>query len=162
MLRLYERFRSLDMDERGFVTNANVLKLPEFSMNPLRDRLIAVIDAPEGMINFRLFCRSLAVFHEKCPAEKKLEFLFKVYDVDRDGRVSRDDVMQVLLAATGDNLSAETREELIKSAMPGKQSVSFEEFVKLFPNMDAVQKKLSFSFSPNDAEEQPKPDTQNA
>ena len=53
----------------------DILKLPEFVLNPLQERLLALFPNKEGRINFRLFCRGLAVFHPDATPSAKLQCL---------------------------------------------------------------------------------------
>ena len=40
--RLYTRFRAIDRGQKGYVTRADMLKIPELAMNPLMDRIVDV------------------------------------------------------------------------------------------------------------------------
>jgi serine/threonine-protein phosphatase 2B regulatory subunit len=47
------------------------------------------------MISFHKFLRLLSVFNPRTGTEEKLEFLFKIYDWDGDGKISRQDLAKV-------------------------------------------------------------------
>lgn len=53
----------------------DILNLPEFVLNPLQERLLDIFPNNEGRINFRLFCRGLAVFHPDASPSTKLQCL---------------------------------------------------------------------------------------
>uniref|UniRef100_A0A3B4B5A7 EF-hand domain-containing protein n=1 Tax=Periophthalmus magnuspinnatus TaxID=409849 RepID=A0A3B4B5A7_9GOBI len=87
-------------------------RIPELAINPLGDRIInAFFPEGEDQVNFRGFMRTLAHFrpiedNEKnknaAPSEplnsrtNKLLFAFRLYDLDRDDKISRDELLQVL------------------------------------------------------------------
>ena len=109
----------------------DILNLPEFVLNPLQERLLDIFPNNEGRINFRLFCRGLAVFHPDATPSAKLHclqtplthtctqnmhaghplpantVLFQLYDVDGDGLVSVGDVETLLRSAAGESLTEE-------------------------------------------------------
>ncbi|KNC70316.1 hypothetical protein SARC_17162, partial [Sphaeroforma arctica JP610] len=52
-------------------------------------RIIAVFDtSATDSINFRDFVNVLNVFHEESDGDEKLEFAFRIYDIDNDGFIS--------------------------------------------------------------------------
>ncbi|MGH0160549.1 UNVERIFIED_CONTAM: hypothetical protein FKN15_050322 [Acipenser sinensis] len=85
-------------------------RIPELAINPLGDRIINTF-FPEGedQVNFRGFMRTLAHFrpiddHEKNKdpnvseplnsRNNKLLFAFRLYDLDKDDKISRDELLQ--------------------------------------------------------------------
>ncbi|KAA8581863.1 hypothetical protein FQN60_008603 [Etheostoma spectabile] len=87
-------------------------RIPELAINPLGDRIInAFFPEGEDQVNFRGFMRTLAHFRPIEDNEKsknaavseplnsrtnKLLFAFRLYDLDRDDKISRDELLQVL------------------------------------------------------------------
>uniref|UniRef100_A0A3P9BXA6 Calcineurin-like EF-hand protein 1 n=2 Tax=Haplochromini TaxID=319058 RepID=A0A3P9BXA6_9CICH len=109
--RLYSRFTSLDKGENGTLSREDFQRIPELAINPLGDRIInAFFPEGEDQVNFRGFMRTLAHFRpiednekNKNPATEplnsrtnKLLFAFRLYDLDRDDKISRDELLQVL------------------------------------------------------------------
>ncbi|XP_022935593.1 calcineurin B-like protein 1 [Cucurbita moschata] len=67
--------------------------------NLLANRLFDLFDVQQqGFIDFGDFVRSLSVFHPNAPEEDKIEFSFKLYDVDNTGFIERQEVKQMLIA----------------------------------------------------------------
>uniref|UniRef100_A0A3B3HM85 Calcineurin-like EF-hand protein 1 n=1 Tax=Oryzias latipes TaxID=8090 RepID=A0A3B3HM85_ORYLA len=109
--RLYSRFTSLDKGENGTLSREDFQRIPELAINPLGDRIInAFFPDGEDQVNFRGFMRTLAHFRPVEDNEKnknlsnteplnsrtnKLHFAFQLYDLDRDDKISRDELLQV-------------------------------------------------------------------
>ncbi|PVD25876.1 hypothetical protein C0Q70_13540 [Pomacea canaliculata] len=162
ILRLYSRFTSLDKSNNGCLRREDFLRIPELAINPLGDRIVHSFFA-EGndgeTINFRQFMRVLARFRPlKKNIEKntmnnrdeKLRFAFKMYDLDGDDKISRDELVQVLHMMVGANISEEQlgsiADRTIKEVDLDKDDfISFEEFVKAMTKVD-VESKMSIRF----------------
>ena len=78
---LYKRFRSLDKRHKGYISEDELLSIPELAISPLASRVVQVFQN----LNFKDFVRLLAAFSDRASREDKLQFMFRVYDVDRDG-----------------------------------------------------------------------------
>ncbi len=101
--RLYSRFTALDKDQKGYLTKNDLLKIPELSINPLCTRIVDAffVDAADDQINFQQFMQTLAIFRPIESRErrgnlelansldKKLEFAFRVYDIDNDKKIGQ-------------------------------------------------------------------------
>ncbi|KAJ3319354.1 Calcineurin subunit B type 2 [Boothiomyces sp. JEL0866] len=101
--KLYLRFQHLDKQKTGYLTSKE-LQLPEFAVNPLADRITSVI-FEQGNLDFKKFVETIQVFSKNAKRETKLEFAFKVYDVDCDGYISYTDLFQVIRSMVGNSLS---------------------------------------------------------
>ncbi|KOM44863.1 hypothetical protein LR48_Vigan06g016900 [Vigna angularis] len=70
----------------------------------------------KGVIDFGDFVRALNVFHPSAPMEVKIDFSFKLYDLDNTGFIERHEVKQMinaLLCEAEIKLSEETIETII-------------------------------------------------
>uniref|UniRef100_A0A673BT28 EF-hand domain-containing protein n=1 Tax=Sphaeramia orbicularis TaxID=375764 RepID=A0A673BT28_9TELE len=157
--RLYSRFTSLDKGENGTLSREDFQRIPELAINPLGDRIInAFFPEGEDQVNFRGFMRTLAHFRPIEDNEKnknssaseplnsrtnKLLFAFRLYDLDRDDKISRDELLQVLRMMVGVNISDEQLGSIADRTIQeadtnGDNSISFNEFIKV-PPVDGEQ-----------------------
>ncbi|KAJ3077374.1 Calcineurin subunit B [Podochytrium sp. JEL0797] len=133
--RLYARFRQLDKTKVGTLTSSELLSIPEFSMNPLALRIIAVLDPDRSNeISFAQFICGLSLFAKGTAREQKLTFAFRVYDVDCDGFISFEDLQTILKLMVGKTLQQKEIEDLVRQTIweadtiDKDGAISFEEF----------------------------------
>ncbi|CAH3040579.1 unnamed protein product [Porites lobata] len=163
--RLYCRFSSLDKATKGTLSRRDFMSIPELAINPIGDRIIDAFfmnedsqERDEETCNFRQFVRTLAHFRPIDSAtenplnsrEKKMQFAFKIYDLDNDGKISKDDLMQVLHMMVGMNISDEQlggiADRAISDADIDKDgAISFEELKRVLENVD-MNSKMSIRF----------------
>jgi serine/threonine-protein phosphatase 2B regulatory subunit len=95
--RLEKRFRKLDKDQSETLSVEEFLAMPELKENPIVQRVVQVFDADHsGELDFKEFVKGLAMFTMKnVDREKKLKFLFNIYDMDNDGLISNTELFTV-------------------------------------------------------------------
>jgi calcineurin B family protein 1 len=161
IIRLYSRFTNLDKSDQGFLKRAEFLWIPELAINPLGDRIVQAFFQESGSdtVNFRQFMRVLARFrpvkkdaqkNKLNDREEKLKFAFKMYDLDGDDMISRDELLNVLHMMVGDNISdeqlASIADRTIQEVDHDKDSyISRDEFIKAMDSVD-VEQKMSIRF----------------
>lgn len=64
-----------------------------------------------GHMNFKMFCNYLKVFNVKFPVDFKIKFYFKLFDVDNDGFISKDDLKKFIETITPSEEDDEEEEE---------------------------------------------------
>lgn len=95
--RLYRRFMKLDKNKSGSIDKDEFLAIPQIANNPLAQRLIALFDEDGGGdVDFKEFIKALSIFSAKGKKVEKLEFAFRVYDMDQDGYISNGELFMVL------------------------------------------------------------------
>ncbi|KAK6139577.1 hypothetical protein DH2020_026679 [Rehmannia glutinosa] len=111
IVSLYKRFCQLDRNAKGFISADEFLSVPEFAMNPLSQRLLKMVDG----LNFKDFVAFLSAFSAKATVPQKIEIIFKVYDSDCNGKVTFNDLNEVLHDLTGSFMSEKQRERRKRS-----------------------------------------------
>ncbi|KAF0930114.1 hypothetical protein E2562_030289 [Oryza meyeriana var. granulata] len=72
--------------------------------NLFANRIFDLFDVKKrGVIDFGDFVRALNVFHPNIPMEEKIDFSFKLYDMDSTGFIERKEVKQMLIALLGES-----------------------------------------------------------
>uniref|UniRef100_G1M6J3 Calcineurin like EF-hand protein 2 n=3 Tax=Ailuropoda melanoleuca TaxID=9646 RepID=G1M6J3_AILME len=162
LLRLYHRFRALDRNKKGYLSRMDLQQIGALAVNPLGERIIDSF-FPDGnlRVDFPGFVRVLAHFRPvddedpsmRDPKEpeplnsrmNKLRFAFQLYDLDRDGKISRHEMLQVLRLMVGVQVTEEQLESIADRTVQeadedGDGAVSFLEFAKSLEKMDIEQK----------------------
>lgn len=149
----------MDKGDNGTLSREDFLRIPELAINPLGDRIVqAFFDNSEDRINFRQFMRVLARFraikknkqNKLNNREEKLRFAFKMYDLDDDNKITREELLAVLHMMVGANISSDqlasiADRTILEADRDGDQSISFEEFCKILERTD-VEEKMSIRF----------------
>jgi len=162
--RLFSRFSSLDKQGKGFLSREDFLRIPELAINPLGDRIVHAFfqesqKIEDDQVDFKDFVRVLAHFRpiKKDKVEstlnsrmEKLHFAFRMYDLDGDDKISKEELLAVLTMMVGANISSEQlvsiAERTIMEADADKDDlISFEEFVEVLDKTD-VEQKMSIRF----------------
>ncbi|XP_071961763.1 calcineurin B homologous protein 1-like [Antedon mediterranea] len=155
ILRLYSRFTSLDKTSSGRLGRSDLLRIPELAVNPLGDRIIQSFfaDSPDGNIDFKKFMKTLAIFRPIRKSdgpgavnsvENKLKFAFKMYDLDGDDKISKDELLVVLEMMVGNNITDDQlgliADRTIKeSDQDNVGHITFENFSKALERNDPGQ-----------------------
>ncbi|XP_031247619.1 calcineurin subunit B-like isoform X1 [Pistacia vera] len=137
IVSLYQRFCQLDRSNGGFISGEEFLNVPEFAVNPLSLRLLRMLDG----LNFKDFVAFLSAFSPRASLQQKIEFIFKVYDSDGNGKVTFNDMLDVLRDLTGNFISEQQREQVLtrvlEEASYTKDSlIVLSDFVKILGNSD--------------------------
>ncbi|XP_054856017.1 calcineurin B homologous protein 2-like [Eublepharis macularius] len=153
--RLYQRFQALDKDEKGYLSKNDLQGIGELAVNPIGDRIInAFFQDGRETTDFRTFVHVLAHFR---PVEgtvgseninsrlSKLKFAFQLYDQDKDGKISRAELLQVLrmmigIQVTDEQLESITDRTIQEADRDGDDAISFEEFSKSVEKLNIEQK----------------------
>lgn len=132
IVSLYQRFCQLDRNAKGFISADEFLSVPEFAMNPLSQRLLKMVDG----LNFKDFVAFLSAFSARASMQQKSELIFRVYDSDCNGKVSFNDILEVLRDLSGSFLSDEQREKVLTQVLQEagytrESYLTSEDFVKV-------------------------------
>lgn len=163
--RLYSRFAHLDKRSKGYLFRQDLMLIPELAVNPLGTRIIEAFFTDEKdstvsveQVNFRQFVRTLSRFrcsekgheHVMNSKEKKIEFVFQVYDTDRDGVISQNDLHHILHAMVGLHIPSEHLNSIVKRTLKEADKdkdnkISLEELTEVLSTID-LEEKMSVRF----------------
>eukprot|EP00300_Choanocystis_sp_HF-7_P039541 c5865_g1_i1.p1 GENE.c5865_g1_i1~~c5865_g1_i1.p1 ORF type:complete len:197 (+),score=60.35 c5865_g1_i1:38-592(+) len=127
-------FRRLDANRDGQLSKEEFLLIPELQMNPLVSRVVDIFDTNnDSLVSFEEFITGLSMFAVKGNEKRKLEFAFKVYDMDADGFISNGELFQVLKMMVGTNLNDVQLQQIVDKTImeadrDGDGKISFPEF----------------------------------
>ncbi|XP_021813325.1 calcineurin subunit B-like isoform X2 [Prunus avium] len=132
IVSLYQRFCQLDRNAKGFISADEFLSVPEFAMNPLSQRLLKMVDG----LNFKDFVAFLSAFSARASTQQKSELIFKVFDSDCNGKVSFNDILEVLRDLSGSFMSDEQREKVLTQVLQEagytrESYLTLDDFVKV-------------------------------
>lgn len=162
IVRLYSRFLSLDKQGRGYLDRDDFLRIPELAINPLGERIVDAFftesDDSEQKINFQEFIRVLAHFrplnkgkdHRLNSRDEKLKFAFTMYDLNKNGYITRDEFKEILNMMVGSNISAEQLDSIAdrtitEADLDNDGKISFDEFCRAMEKTD-IEQKMSIRF----------------
>ncbi|XP_030559614.1 calcineurin B homologous protein 1 isoform X2 [Drosophila novamexicana] len=158
--RLYSRFTSLDRNGCGTLSREDLMRIPELAINPLCERIVHSFfaESTDDRVNFRQFMNVLAHFRplrdnkqsKLNSREEKLKFAFKMYDLDDDGVISRDELLSILHMMVGANISQDqlvsiAERTILEADLCCQGKISFEDFCKALERTD-VDQKMSIRF----------------
>ncbi|XP_066519527.1 calcineurin B homologous protein 2 isoform X2 [Hoplias malabaricus] len=165
LVRLYDRYQALDKDNKGYLCPQDFGAIKELAMNPICDRIIgAFFTSGQEILDFPSFVRILAHFRpvdKNRPKEpnspdpinsrsNKLKFAFQLYDQDKDGKISRHELLQVLRSMLEKQVTEEQLESIAdrtiqEADLDRDDAISFEEFRKSLDKVN-IDHKMSIRF----------------
>lgn len=141
----------LDRDSSGSIDRNEFMSIPGVSSNPLAARIMEVFDADNsGDVDFQEFITGLSIFSGRANKDDKLNFAFKIYDIDKDGYISNGELFIVLKIMVGSNLDDEQLQQIVDRTImendsDGDGRLDFQEFKKAIETTE-VAKSLTLKY----------------
>ncbi|KAG8346703.1 EF hand domain [Trypanosoma vivax] len=135
--RLYKRFATLDPDSSGSIAKNALQAISSLSSKPLLGRVLALVGTNESdKINFVEFAQAFAMFLPQTDKRSLLRFIFMVYDVDGDGKISSRDLLEALKLMVGPNMADVGLQQIVDKTflevgLSRDGHITFDEFEKL-------------------------------
>lgn len=123
--------------------------------NIFTDRLFDLFDLKRnGVIEFGEFVRSLSIFHPKAPEADKIEFAFRLYDLNHSGYIERDELKDMVLAFLSEsNLTLEddlveaiVDKTLLETDLKGDGKIDLEEWKEMVSKHPSLIKNMTLQF----------------
>ncbi|XP_064292632.1 calcium and integrin-binding family member 2 isoform X3 [Plodia interpunctella] len=145
ILRVFKRFREVnpelipkrmtgDQAHTIAVPVDQIEQLPELKENPFKRRICQVFSHDgQGNLTFEDFLDMMSVFSEAAPRDIKAWYAFRIYDLDNDMYIGREDLLEATRLLTKDELHPQEREEIVASVLDeadvdGDGKLSFVDF----------------------------------
>jgi len=146
------------IDRESFKQCIEKLKLPGFETEEAIDILFKGFDKQnQGLIDVRHFIAGLAAINSGS-YDTRIEFLFRAYDLDGSGTLSRDEIAscaRVLLESRGGSIDPNFLEAFIEAAFKhdsdGDGELNFQEFKRAMLNEKAIMAILWSQIKPEGA-----------
>ena len=138
--KCYQKFNSLDKENKGYVSITDLVNIPEFSNNPLRYHIAQYMGNSNNKesINFETFIKLIDIFKNN-KTEEQYQFMYKLFDYDKDGKISREDMLIIFKLLLGSSLTEEQIIEIadktISEYSTDQKYIYYKDFVKI---MDEV------------------------
>ena len=140
--RLWRKFNSVS----NSITRDNQISLDEFQKaiglesKGFAERMFAAFDTDGSKeIDFREFVCGLSALSPRAQLQEKAKFCFNVYDLDRNGTIEKDELMEVLRLSLAENqgvsISSSQLNKIVlatyrKMDKNGDGVIDFDEFLK--------------------------------
>lgn len=138
-LQLLENFSKADTNGDGLISKeefaAHMGLDPEC---PTTDAYFSIMD-PEGhgSVKFRAFLQGVTVGNDKMDQEEKVKVVFRIYDVDNSGDVTKEELMQIM--ESHQSLAhSESPSEIADRIMEGRKGLDYAAFhsaVEQYPEL---------------------------
>ncbi|KAJ5070179.1 calcineurin b [Anaeramoeba ignava] len=114
---LYEHYQkiSASIDDDGVIDDQEFTQALGLTQSEFAKRLFQVFDDNgDGVVNFEEFLLGLAPFSHKGTIDQKLNFSFKVFDIDGNGGIDKEELYTLLKSSLSDTFLAQLSEEQLR------------------------------------------------
>lgn len=153
VVMLFERFKMLDKHNNGFITLNELMMLPEFNSNPLSG---LILNAIEDTMNyetmaFPYFFDIMQIFSTRTNQKERCRFLFKSFDMNRDGRICDKVLQQIYRLMFGENcdelkMYSEVKKVLNDYDRGVKGYLNFKDFQRFYTADKSIDELVAIDF----------------
>lgn len=147
---LFERFIYLDKMNLGYITYNELNNIPEFEINPFNKLIINVLEKRMDYenISFPCFLSFLEIFHPKTDKSVRIQFLFDIFDLNRDGRLCKS-VLYRLSLLMGRNDVSQVEYVLEVFDKGGKGYLDMDDFIAFYDSDSNIERNMVIEYSKN-------------
>lgn len=148
---LYERFKYLDRSNCGHLSFAEFHMVPEFYSNPFSKLIMEHLERHSHYekLTFGQFISFLELFHIKASRCRRVAFLFELFDLERDGKLTRDVLGRIHRMMAKREDESQIQEVLDMYDHGSKGYLSLEDFSRLYEQDPSLEENMVIDFSRN-------------
>jgi len=134
--KIHKKFVALDKEKKGYVTINDLVEIPEIEQNPLRFHIGQYLSNgnKNDAIGFEAFIKLIDMFKNK-KTEAQNKFMFNLFDFDKDGKISSEDMLVNFKLLLGNSLSEENLKEIVEKTIneysTDQKFITFDDFIKI-------------------------------
>ena len=134
--KCHKKFNSLDKDKKGYVSINDIVAIPEIENNPLRYHVAQYMsnNNENEAISFEAFIKVIDIFKNN-KTDKQYKFMFDLFDFDKDGKISSEDMLINFKLLLGNSLNEDQIKEIVDKTKSeysnDKKFINYNDFVKI-------------------------------
>ena len=134
--KIHKKFVALDKEKKGYVTINDLVEIPEIEQNPLRFHIGQYLSNgnKNDAIGFESFLKLIDIFKNK-KTDSQNKFMFNLFDFDKDGKISSEDMLVNFKLLLGNSLSEENLKEIVEKTIneysTDQKYITFDDFIKI-------------------------------
>lgn len=146
---LYERFKYLNRSNTSFLTFIDFQMIPEFHSNPFSKLLINYLEGMNSFenISFASYLEFLQIFNAKTPRPRRISFLFNLFDIDQDSKISKSDLLEIQNLMEREQSMEAIEEVLSLFDATGKGYLDYEDFVNFYDSDPSFEYNMLLDLS---------------
>ena len=160
---LFEQFVQISSLEKGDLTNQDLINEREFHLamgfknqNFILKRMFEIFDENgDGGITFSEFLKGLSALSGKASEQEKMKFSFRLYDVNKDGKISEPELKLMLKGSVSafpykfseEELDVLVRRTFDESDLNGNGYISYAEYTKLIASHPMMLQQMTVNVS---------------
>ena len=134
--KCHKKFSSLDKENKGFVSINDIVTIPEIENNPLRYHIAQYMsnNNENEAVSFEAFIKVIDIFKNN-KTDRQYKFMFDLFDFDKDGKISNEDMLINFKLLLGNSLNEEQIKEIVEKTISeyssDKKDINYNDFVKI-------------------------------
>ena len=134
--KCHRKFGALDKDKKGYVSISDIVAIPEIENNPLRFHIAQYMsnNNENEAISFEAFIKVIDIFKNN-KTEKQYKFMYDLFDFDKDGKISSEDMLINFKLLSGNSLNEEQIIEIVDKTISeystDQKYIYYNDFVKI-------------------------------
>merc|ERR1712062_528885 len=94
------------------------VSISDLKENPLVKRVVDIFDSDtDGEVDFKEFVMGIGQLVGRDNEDRRLQFMFRIYDIDNDGYISNGELFQVLKMMTGSTLADAQLQQIVDKTL---------------------------------------------